>query len=81
MHNQFKVSDIAPKTYILDNEKSKELEKLFTKEKIIYQFSPPHCHRTNKAERAIQTFKNHLGADLVTIDPNFPLSEWGRLIE
>ena len=59
LHNVFKQAGAAPTTYILDNEKSTELINSFIKEGITYQLSPPHCHRTNKAERAIQTFKNH----------------------
>ena len=81
MHDKFKQSGVPPSTYILDNEKSKELEKSFEKEKVKYQLSPPNCHRTNKAERAIQTFKHHLKAGLASTDPNFPLSEWDRLLE
>ena len=41
---------------------------------------PPYKHRNNLAERAIQTFKKHLKAALAGADPNFPLSEWDRLI-
>ena len=41
---------------------------------------PPHTHRRNLAERAIQTWKNHFKAGLASIDPNFPLTEWDRLI-
>ena len=38
-------------------------------------------HRTNAAERAIRTFKNHLIAGLATCHPDFPLGEWDRLLE
>ena len=41
---------------------------------------PPHIHRRNSAERAIQTFKNHFIAGLASTDPNFPLSNWCRLL-
>ena len=81
MHDQFKLAGAAPSTYILDNEKSKELENVFIREKVKYQLSPPNCHRTNKAERAIQTFKCHFKSGLASTDPNFPLAEWDRLIE
>jgi hypothetical protein len=36
---------------------------------------PPNNHRSNNAERAIQTFKNHFIAGLSTCDPSFPVSE------
>ena len=41
---------------------------------------PPHIHQRNSAKRAIQTFKNHFIAGLASTDPNFPLSNWCRLI-
>ena len=33
------------------------------------------------AKRAIQTWKSHFKAGLGTCDPDYPLREWGRLIE
>ena len=41
---------------------------------------PPHSHRRNLAERAIQTWKNHFKAGLATTDPNFPLTAWDHLV-
>ena len=41
---------------------------------------PPHIHRRNAAERAIQTFKNHLLSGLATCNSKFPISEWDRLL-
>jgi hypothetical protein len=45
-----------------------------------YQLVPPHLHRRNAAERAIRTYKSHLLAFLATCDPEFPVSEWDRLL-
>ena len=36
---------------------------------------PPHNHRANLAETAIQTFMNHSEAGLSTIYPDFPIAE------
>jgi hypothetical protein len=47
---------------------------------IEYQPVPPHIHRRNKAERAIQTFKAHFIAGLCTVHPNSPLHLWDKLI-
>jgi hypothetical protein len=47
-----------------------------TKQGINNQLAPPHIHRRNNAERAIQTFKNHFIAGLFSVDPNFPLKLW-----
>ena len=47
---------------------------------ISFQRVPPACHRASSAERAIQTTKAHFKAGLATVDPNFPIREWNRLI-
>ena len=44
------------------------------------QLTPPHMHRINTPERAIRTYKNHLLAGIATCDPDFPITEWDRLI-
>ena len=38
-----------------------------------FQIVPPHLHRRNAAERAIQTFKNHFIAGIVSTHKDFPL--------
>ena len=50
------------------------------KQNIVCQLAPPHNHRSNAAERAIQTFKNHFIAGLATCDPDFPISQIKELI-
>jgi hypothetical protein len=50
-------------------------------ENINYQWVPPGTHCRNAAERAIQTFKNHFIAGLCSIDKDFPLHLWDRLVE
>jgi hypothetical protein len=45
-----------------------------------YQLVPPHCHRTNAAERAIRTFNEHFKSGLDTVDPAFPIHLWDRLL-
>lgn len=41
---------------------------------------PPHDHRTNPAEKCIDTFKCHLISGLSAMDSNFPLHLWCRLL-
>ena len=53
----------------------------FDNENIQYSFVPPHNHRANAAERAIQTFKNHFISGLSGVDPQFPIKQWDRLLE
>jgi len=50
------------------------------KVKTSHQLVPPHNHRANASERAIQTFKNHFKAGLGSVDPDFPMGEWDRLL-
>jgi hypothetical protein len=75
------ISGAAPSTWILDNETSHELQSAMTKYKTTFQFVPPHTHRANLAERAIQTFKGHFKAGLASVHPDFPISEWDRLLD
>ena len=66
--------------YIMDNEMSTELKTKLAKYSIAYQLVPPHIHRRNAAERAIQAFKHHFLATLSSCDPDYPAAEWDRLL-
>ena len=66
--------------HILDNECSQDLKDAFQSYQISFQRVPPKEHRANAAERAIRTFKNHFVSILCTVDSQFPLSEWDRLL-
>jgi hypothetical protein len=55
--------------------------KAFMQEQAIdFQLVPPGVHRRNAAERAIRTFKNHFIAGLCSVDKDFPLHLWDRLL-
>ena len=69
------------KKYILDNECAADLKLAMVKASISYELVPPHIHRRNAAERAIRTFKNHFMAGLATCPPDFPITEWDRLLD
>ena len=45
-----------------------------------FRFYLPHLHRTNSADRAIQTFKDHLIAGITSCDPDFLLHLWDCLL-
>jgi hypothetical protein len=64
----------------LDNESSLALRNYLTKKGIDYQLAPPHIHQMNNDERAIQTFKNHFISGLFSVDPNFLLKLWYKLL-
>ena len=70
-----------PKFNILDNIASKAIVKFLKNEqKIGIQLVEPNNHRANAAERAIQTFKNHMIAGFCTFDSNFPLVLWNKTV-
>jgi hypothetical protein len=80
LHSRLQLNGYAPDLHVLDNECSDELKKAFQKYDVAFQRVPPHVHRRNAAERAIQTWKNHFCAGLATCDPKFPLTEWDLLM-
>ena len=57
------------------------MKDIFKKEKIDFKLVPPHNHRANSAERAIQTFKSHFIACLSGLYPKFPIAQWDRLLQ
>ena len=72
---------LKPKLHWLDNEASKALKNFINKEQTEYQLTPPHIHRRNAAEWAIRTFKNHFISGLCSVDKNFLLHLWCRLLD
>ena len=43
------------------------------------QYTPPDMHRTNPAERALQTWKSCGKSVLASLPPKFPIAYWCRL--
>jgi hypothetical protein len=80
IHQELTVKGFKPKLQTLINEASTALKNFFTAQNIDYQLVPLHCHRRNAAERAIRTFKEHLGDGLSSVDPSFPMHLWDRLL-
>ena len=65
--------EFVPIIEIADNAMTKGFVAAMKKKNIAVQLVPPNNHRANNAERAVQTFKNHLIACLATCDPDFPI--------
>ena len=66
----------------LDNETSTLLEQFLEVEaKVDHEYISAGSHRANKAERAIQTWKNHYIAGIASADPEFPMNRWSDLNE
>jgi len=78
--NQLRSTGIASKQHILDNECSNDFKETIKANNMTYQLVPPHDHRRNKAEKAIQTFKDHFVAILCGADTSFPLNLWDLLL-
>jgi hypothetical protein len=55
LYEKFQSNGYAPELHILDNKCSEDLKKAFKKYQVEFQRVPPHSHRRNSAERAIQT--------------------------
>ena len=81
LHDKLRIAGVKPETWVLDNETSELLTKTMKDNDTSYQLVPPHIHRENLAERAIQTFNDHLNTGLASLDPDFPLCKWDRLID
>jgi hypothetical protein len=64
----------------MDNECSKAFRQYLKDEHIDVQLVPPHLHRQNAVDRAIQTFKNHFVAGLCLVDKQFPMHLWCELL-
>jgi hypothetical protein len=64
----------------LDNECPSEVKEYFKAREVQYQLAPPHDHRTNAAERATRTAKNHLSSGWASVDPQFPMSLWDKTL-
>ena len=81
LHTKLCKAGLPPQLQRLDNECSDSLKEFMIAEHIDYQLVPPNVHRRNAAERAIRTFKNHFVAGLCSVDKDFPIKLWDRLVE
>jgi hypothetical protein len=66
--------------HILDNECSAKFKERIKLNNMTYQLVPPHNHRQNIAEKAIQVFKAHFISILCGADKSFSLHLWDRLL-
>ena len=77
----FKDQGASPlKIVRMDNEISAKMETWLDDSVIELELTPVAQHRTNRAERAIRTWKGHFIAIIAGIDPECPLSLWEDFI-
>ena len=69
-----------PKFQRLDNAISQTVKNDMEQNNMKFQLVPPHKHRQNKADRAIQNFKSHFIAGLFSVNPKLPQNLWDKLI-
>ena len=81
VYDELTKKGFKPKLHKLDNEKSVEVLEFVKSQNVTYQLTPPEMHRTNPAEKAVQTWKNHFIAGLASLPQNFPIALWCHLIE
>ena len=72
---------INPGFHFMDNGASTALKMTMTSMNIKYQLVPPRNHRAKNAEIAIQTFKNHFIAGMCSVEKDFQMELWGRLLQ
>jgi hypothetical protein len=80
LHQYLTDRGLRPALHILDNECPKGLKTYIRNANATLQLAPPNLHRTNTAEKAIDIWKCHFIAGLSSVDPNFPMHLWCRLI-
>jgi hypothetical protein len=85
VHAQLVKAGLRPRLQCLDNECSAILKDFLQTENVDYQLVPPGVHRRNAAEReaaerGIRTFQNHFIAGLCSVDADFPIHLWDRLV-
>jgi hypothetical protein len=80
IHTTLRNTGFAPRIQIMDNECSDLMKQYLKDSNIKYQLAAPGQHRINAAERAIRTFKNHFIAGLCSVDDDFPINLWDRLL-
>jgi hypothetical protein len=80
LHKHLTQAGLKPRLQRLDNECSKIMKQFMHDQDVDFQLVPPGMHRRNAAERAIRTFQNHFIAGLCSVDNDFPLHLWDKLI-
>ena len=80
LHAYLSDRGLTPQYQMLDNECPGGPKTFLREASVKFQLVPPDLHHTNAAERAIQTYKDHLISSLSSCDPNLPSHIWDRLI-
>ena len=71
---------LIPKHQIIGNQASAEYKAAIEATAMTYELVPPEEHRRNMAEKAIQTFKDHLVGVISGCAPSMPIHLWCQLL-
>ena len=69
-----------PKIHKMDNETPKDVEDFIASQNTQQQYTRPDFHRTNPAERALQTYKSCVKSTMASLPPTFPIVYWWRFL-
>lgn len=69
-----------PKVQRMDNETSNLMKTFLETNDLTASYVPPSTHRRNRAERAIQAWKNHFISINSTVHPSCPASAWEEFL-
>ena len=69
-----------PKLHKTDNETSKDVEDFISIQNTHQQYTPTDSHRTNPAERSLQTYKSCVKSTMESLPPTFSIAYWCRLL-
>ncbi|KAL7531195.1 hypothetical protein ACHAXR_003897, partial [Thalassiosira sp. AJA248-18] len=76
-----RIRGYRPQLHKLDNETSHDVESFITEQQAKVQYTPADMHRTNLAERAVRTWKNHFAATRAGTPSSFKMSNWCKMLE
>ena len=80
-YKMLQTKGLKPKLQRLDNECSELLKEYLDANNVKYQLTPSGKHSRNAAEKAIQIWKDHFISGLSSTHPDFPVTQWCKLVE
>jgi hypothetical protein len=79
MYKYLSSQGFKPQLHKMDNETSKDVKDFIESQHTNLHYTPPDIHRTNSAEQAIRTWKNHFTAGIASLPKTFPIANWCHL--
>ena len=81
VYSFLRIRGYRPQLHKLDNETSRDVEDFIAEQQAAIQYTPADMHRTNIAERACRTWKNHFSATRAGTPPSFKMANWCKMTE